>query len=111
MSGIFGKLLLELVLVLFLFLLMDGKKIISLKVHHHYKSLITPYDVFIRNLFSFALGNSNNSFHCFLDRPNYPTVYHNRQRDLLIISPNSLILYITSLLLTGHAFVYRELPV
>ena len=32
------------------------EKTISFKVHQHCKCLITPYSVFIRNLFSFALN-------------------------------------------------------
>lgn len=109
MSSIFGKFLVELVLVSFFFYSWMEKKIISLKVHHHYKYLVTPYSVFIRNLFSFALDNSNSSFRCSLDRPKHSTVYHNRQRVLLIISQNSQ--FFTSLhYSTRHVFVYRVLP-
>lgn len=99
MSSIFGKLLVGLG-----FLFTDGKKFISLNVHQHCKYLITLYCVFIINLFSFALDISNNSFHCFLDRPKYSTVYHSSQKDFLIFSQNSL--FFTS---SHYSWLYTSL--
>lgn len=110
MSSIFGKLLVG--LFFFWLLFTYGKKNHKLKyasalqIFNHFLQLI------IRNLFSFSLNTSNNSFHYSLDRPKYSTAYYNSQKDFLKFCQNFLFFTspCSSWLYSSFSFIYKILP-